>query len=247
MSAEEAEIVSEVFWYVAILGGILLIAGLIGEFPESDNWKKRLLYKLSKIAVIIGVGGELIADSAIFKVAEREQQIVNQFIQSNLDIQKAMLGQLLPRGDMSMEKMSALIDAFKEVKPTLNGVVVFTILDAETENFGQTIMYALRKADVDFKWGRINSFTPPEIPGVPLSTIGITFIKAGDANLCKELSPVSAALEMGFGCPAVSNSDAHLPPIAMFVMLKGVPFQRMLPRYENVPDFKPIPPAWEAK
>lgn len=77
MSAADAEIFSDVCIVIAVIGGILLIVGLIGEFPESENWKKSFLYKCAKAAVIIGVLGELLADTAIFKAAEREQQLTN--------------------------------------------------------------------------------------------------------------------------------------------------------------------------
>jgi hypothetical protein len=54
---------------------ILLVAGLIGEWSDSESWKKRKLYKLAKLAVILGVAGEFFGDAGIFETSARLQTV----------------------------------------------------------------------------------------------------------------------------------------------------------------------------
>ena len=56
-----------------LLFGLLLVAGLIGEYAESERWKKYV--KIFEMFVIIGVAGELLADGGIFLFSSRLQQI----------------------------------------------------------------------------------------------------------------------------------------------------------------------------
>jgi hypothetical protein len=58
-----------------IASAILLTFGPLGEWPDSESWKKRLLYKAAKAAVILGVLGELLGDGGIFSSSERLQEI----------------------------------------------------------------------------------------------------------------------------------------------------------------------------
>jgi hypothetical protein len=58
-----------------IVSAILLAAGLFGEWPDSESWKKRLLYKAAKAAVIVGVLGELLGDGGIFAGGDRLQEL----------------------------------------------------------------------------------------------------------------------------------------------------------------------------
>lgn len=56
-----------------LLFGLLLVAGLIGEYRESVKWKKWV--KMFELFVIIGVAGELLADGAIFLFSAHLQTI----------------------------------------------------------------------------------------------------------------------------------------------------------------------------
>jgi hypothetical protein len=59
---------------VALLGfGLLLVAGLIGEYAKSERWKKHV--RVFEMFVIIGVAGELLADGGIF-LFSRHLQII---------------------------------------------------------------------------------------------------------------------------------------------------------------------------
>jgi hypothetical protein len=51
----------------------VLVVGLLGEWSDSENWKKRVWYKLAKAAVVIGVVGELLGDAGIFDMSARLQ------------------------------------------------------------------------------------------------------------------------------------------------------------------------------
>jgi hypothetical protein len=68
-----------------IVSAILLTAGLLGEWPDSASWKKRLLYKASKAAVIVGVLGELLGDGGIFETSSRLTDIQDGLIRAQND------------------------------------------------------------------------------------------------------------------------------------------------------------------
>ncbi len=175
MSADSAELLSDVCWYIALIGGALLIGGLIGEFPEFERWKKSALYKAAKAAVIVGVGGELFADAAIFKAAERIQELTNQSILVNVNAQKAMLQQLKARG-FTREQFDSFVDA---VKGKWKEVSVYTLTDTEAYFFGQAIMRAFQKADVKVNWMRPTDPTDVfMVPGIP--TTGVHLLVSKD-------------------------------------------------------------------
>jgi hypothetical protein len=54
-----------------LVSAVVLTLGLIGEWPDSESWKKRKLYKFAKLAVVAGVVGELIGDAGIFETSAR--------------------------------------------------------------------------------------------------------------------------------------------------------------------------------
>lgn len=63
-------------WLVAsevllVFSAIVLAIGLVGEWPDSASWRKRIWYKPAKAAVIVGVLGELLGDAGIFGTTGR--------------------------------------------------------------------------------------------------------------------------------------------------------------------------------
>lgn len=70
----------------------LLTAGLFGEWPDSNSWKKRFLYKAAKAAVIIGVMGELLGDGGIFLAGDRVQELQGkEIIASRIEAKEAAI------------------------------------------------------------------------------------------------------------------------------------------------------------
>lgn len=63
--------------WTLIIAAILLAVGLTGEWPEADSWKKSLWYKAAKLAVIIGVMGELLGDAGVFEAGDRLESLDN--------------------------------------------------------------------------------------------------------------------------------------------------------------------------
>ena len=51
----------------------LLAVGILGEWPDSEKWKKTFWYKAAKMAVILGVFGEILGDAGIFESEGRLQ------------------------------------------------------------------------------------------------------------------------------------------------------------------------------
>jgi hypothetical protein len=61
-----------------LIFGLLLVAGLIGEYAKSERWKKHV--RVFEMFVIIGVAGELLADGGIFLFSRHLQVIADQEI-----------------------------------------------------------------------------------------------------------------------------------------------------------------------
>jgi hypothetical protein len=68
----------EVSEVALLLFGVLLVVGLIGEYADSDRWKKYV--KVFEMLVIIGVAGELLADGGIFLFSSHLQTIADEEI-----------------------------------------------------------------------------------------------------------------------------------------------------------------------
>jgi hypothetical protein len=56
-----------------LLFGLLLVVGLVGEYAESERWKKYV--KAFEMLVILGVAGELLADAGVFTFSARLQSL----------------------------------------------------------------------------------------------------------------------------------------------------------------------------
>jgi hypothetical protein len=56
-----------------LLFGLLLVVGLVGEYAESERWKKYV--KAFEMMVILGVAGELLADAGVFTFSARLQSL----------------------------------------------------------------------------------------------------------------------------------------------------------------------------
>jgi hypothetical protein len=60
-----------VFEFSLLAFGAVLVIGLVGEYSESDRWKR--FVKAFELMVILGVAGELLADGGIFLLSRRLQ------------------------------------------------------------------------------------------------------------------------------------------------------------------------------
>jgi hypothetical protein len=64
-----------------LISAVTLAIGIIGEWPESEQWRTRLWYKAAKAAVLLGVIGELLGDGGIFEASARLQLIQDKTVQ----------------------------------------------------------------------------------------------------------------------------------------------------------------------
>jgi hypothetical protein len=58
-----------------LIASLVLVIGIIGEWPDSVSWKRSTLYKLAKAAVVIGVVGEMLGDAGIFETSARLESL----------------------------------------------------------------------------------------------------------------------------------------------------------------------------
>jgi hypothetical protein len=54
-----------------LVASLVLAIGIIGEWPDSERWKKSSWYKAAKAAVVVGVIGEMLGDAGIFETSGR--------------------------------------------------------------------------------------------------------------------------------------------------------------------------------
>jgi hypothetical protein len=133
---------------------LVLIVGLVGEWPESERWKSRWLYNTAKACVIIGVAGELLADGGIFGSSSRLQSLQETDIArmnsateglraDNLALEK----QIQPRR-ITREQQVAIGAALASFARRRVRVESY-FLDSESAILGKQIVYALSLAGIE--------------------------------------------------------------------------------------------------
>jgi hypothetical protein len=80
-----------------IVSAIVLAAGLLGEWRESWSWKKRKAYKIAKLAVVLGIVGELVGDAGIFETSNRLQEHADNRVEALRAANLALEAQIAPR------------------------------------------------------------------------------------------------------------------------------------------------------
>jgi hypothetical protein len=260
MSAADTESFSDVCIAIAVIGGALLIVGLIGEYFESEWWKKSAWYKLAKMAVIIGVLGELLADTAIFKASEREQQITNQSIESNLAAQRAMLEQLKPR-DITRKQIDAIASV---IRGKIGTIYLYPLEEIEASQYAFAVSEALKAGGVNVQLMLSTTSGVPAFPDKFNAAVSITGVTAWESGGNHEtvdllmraflLAGITIGGEYSDAMAGIVDgkwvADAGVKSPAIFVGLKPVPFSRF-PLFATTPEmeqyFKDHPPPWEPK
>lgn len=54
-------------WVLIVSLSLLVVAAIFGELLESEHWKNGYLYRLAKVALLVGVIGELLGDVGVFR------------------------------------------------------------------------------------------------------------------------------------------------------------------------------------
>jgi hypothetical protein len=137
-----------------IVFSLLLVFGLVGEWPESESWKSRWLYNVAKACVIIGVAGELLADGGIFGSSSRLQSLqeadiarVNSVTEGLRSDNLALEKQIQPRR-LTREQQVAIGRALASFAGKRVRVESY-FLDSEAAILGKEIVYALFLAGID--------------------------------------------------------------------------------------------------
>lgn len=121
----------------------LVVVGLIGEYAKADRWKKWL--RTFEVLVVVGVAGEMLAESATFLVSGRLESIhddemvgaqreVEQLRAANLELEKRMGPRFLDRAAF----VAALLG-----KPTASAEVWYQRDDTEAYLLAVQIVAAL--------------------------------------------------------------------------------------------------------
>jgi hypothetical protein len=246
LSFSEAEFWENICIIVAIVSGVVLVFGLIGEYPDSEAWKKRRLYTLSKWGVILGVVGELLGDAGIFPTSGQLQQLTDSSIKESFGVEKAIVDQVKPRGFSG--------DQFEKIAAGLRGKIahldVVTLPDSEAFSFALAIMRILEQANIDVTWYRSKTnrieIEGVESTGVVLYMPGVRdhpelneFVSSFFGAFCENAPPTCTSL-------TPENPLPNVPGPTLFVMLHPVPLSWY--REESIlPGSKIPPPPWEPR
>jgi hypothetical protein len=200
---------------VLLVSAALLTLGLLGEWPDSDQWKKRLAYKVAKALVIIGVVGELLGDAGIFETSARLQVL-----------QETAISKARDDLDKERQKTSARpwkkeqFDAIQEVRGKVEAVGVVVEKGCnECRFFANHITRALHEAGVEL-YGDENSLDGFQGTGI------FVYLPVG-ADF--ETDPLMVALRKAELSPSVAHHSPELSKIrtdmpVIFVGEKFVPF-----------------------
>lgn len=173
-----------------LLFGVLLTAGLIGEYAKSDRWKKHV--KTFEMLVIIGVAGELLADGGIF-LFSRHLQII-----SEQEIAKAESKLLEERQHTANRDI--LPEEEKTISETLKAFVGEPVqIDLFPVTFeSRWIAEQIRGILINAKWAvpPVNMLSSPPstmVQGILIQATGDTKSRDAAAELSRLLSTTVAA------------------------------------------------------
>jgi hypothetical protein len=181
---------------------IVLVIGLLGEWPESWSWKRRKIYKLAKLAVVLGVVGALVGDAGIFESAQRLQQLADSKTEALRTANLALEAQIAPR-NLSPAAQQDIANALRPYSGKQVRLRAYAV-DAEG------IRLALQ-IDAILKLVNIQSFflTPVE-SGMPRMGVNV----AGPPSEAAFAEAISTALGkylvMGHSSPQQSPSEGTL-------------------------------------
>jgi hypothetical protein len=144
---------------IILIASLLLIIGLIGEYSDSDRWKKSTLYTVSKLFVIIGVALELCGNELIFGASDRLHDIDGAQITeaktntalaiaraTDAEKEAAELRQKFSWRRIDPDKFRVLV---AELKRTATGIGISTFVDAESTAYADDIAAVLSDAGYD--------------------------------------------------------------------------------------------------
>jgi hypothetical protein len=184
---------------------ILLAIGILGEWPESESWKKSVLYRAAKAAVLIGVLGELLGDAGIFEADKRLQDLEATAINNAADSATTALNNAKDAENRAREAETIANNLLSEnmelrakiadrdipgedrelIRRRLKGnqqpVTVVVPNDREPRVYGARIANALKAADFDVSIDDWRYEIPPDT--------GVVFceIRNGDRNMYEVL------------------------------------------------------------
>jgi hypothetical protein len=259
------------YWLVAseillLVATLVLIVGLIGEWRDSEAWKTSIWYKLAKLAVIVGVAGELFGDAGIFETSARLQTIDGLAISSanerasnavkaaedekleRVRIEKAIIDELAQR-DLTREQVEAISSA---IKGRIGTIYLYPLSDPEASRYVFAISETLKRGGVDVKLMLSGTKDAPVFPdkfNVAVSITGVTAYESGGKHeivdlLLRAFGEAGVKLQGQLSensLPGIIDGkwveDAGIQSPAIFVGLRPAPFSQF-PGFASPPELE---------
>jgi hypothetical protein len=180
-----------------IFFALLLFIGLIGEWPDSESWKKRLLYKAAKCAVIIGVFGELLGDAGIFETTGRLQIIQDgEIAAAKLELEKI-------KSPRVIKNISAVVYKVRAY-PNMKYWVITETADQDPISEAMKLSQQIRRVFDEAKWvqeSHLNRYSKEPMPLFSaVSDPGCLVSTAGDEKSLRVMKAVIEAFKPDFEC-----------------------------------------------
>jgi hypothetical protein len=209
-----------------LLGGLFFLCTILAYFPHLDS--------IAAFNINVKLRQNLDRAEEILKKFQEERS-------ARIDTETAMLKELKWRGDIAPDVMHSFIEKLKASKADIGGLAIYTLIaDPEANDFGNTVLYAMKEAGIDFKWGRIPYLMDIKIP---VSLTGITIHDLRNGKTCHPIMEAFLTLGMSAGC-FFNDPPIEIQLPALFVMLKQPAFFTF-PKYLGAPNL-PTPP-WQPK
>jgi hypothetical protein len=215
LSSSEAKLWLRASEWTLIIAAILLAIGLAGEWPEAETWKKSLWYKAAKLAVIIGVMGELLGDAGVFEAGDRLESLDNSKI-------IALETRLAARALTDAQQKLVAHSLIKYEGQPFQGAVATSVAD------GRALWVTIHAALIAAKWKLVPPSSlavgdpPAAVPISPEPDIAIFAAPTGDEQVqfaARDLQKALVAERFPATLAPIAFGDASKNPAIIVISI----------------------------